>query len=58
MKVRADADSSDPDRVERDALVRLLRAVYVEMPEEKEEQAVAAVAGLLGVISDRNGRMA
>jgi hypothetical protein len=58
VRIRADADSTDPDRVEQDALVGLLPAVYVAMPEEKEEQAVAAVAGLLGLISDRSGGMA
>lgn len=38
--------------------IRLLPAVYVEMPPEKEELAVAAVAGLLDVIATREVGMA
>jgi hypothetical protein len=39
-------------------VVRLLPATYVEMSPEKEEQAVAAVAGLLGALGGHRHEIA
>jgi hypothetical protein len=58
VKLRVGGDGRDPERTGQDVPLRLLPAVYVEMPPEKEEQAVAAVAGLIGVVADRGGEMA
>ena len=38
--------------------IRLLPVIYVEMSPEKEEQAVAAVAGLVGVLAEGQREMA
>ena len=52
MNDRGSVDSKDAtsEGIEAGSGIRLLPATCVEMSPEKEERAVAAVAGLLGVL--------
>jgi hypothetical protein len=57
---RGSVDSKDAtsEGIEAGSGIRFLPATYVEMSPEKEERAVAGVAGLLGVLVDNQCEMA